>query len=93
MLPALVARDRVHDVPPQLGIGSKAALDMTGFTMTSILMIIIGIVMGGWAARANSVPESQRPIILQGPVGGLIKLVSQVGGLGLLIFGVIRLFS
>ena len=61
--------------------------------MTSIFLIIIGIVVGGWAAKANTVPESQRPIILQGPVGGLIQIVCQLGGLGLLIYGVIRLFS
>ena len=61
--------------------------------MTSILLIIVGIVIGGWAAKANTVPESQRPIILQGSVGGLIQLVCQLGGLGLLIYGVIRLFS
>ena len=61
--------------------------------MSSILLIIIGIVVGGWAAKANTVIESQRPIILQGPVGGLIQLVCQLGGLGLLIYGVFRLFS
>lgn len=61
--------------------------------MSSILLIIIGIVIGGWAAKANTVPESQRPIILQGPLGGLIQLVCQIGGLGLLIYGVVTLFS
>lgn len=59
----------------------------------SILLIIIGIVVGGWAAKANMLIESQRPIILQGPLGGIIQFVCQFGGLGLLIYGTIRLFS
>ena len=50
--------------------------------MSAILLIIIGIIVGGWAAKANTVIESQRPIILQGPLGGLIQLVCQFGGLG-----------
>lgn len=58
----------------------------------SIIMIIAGVVIGGWAAKANTVPESQRPIVLQGPVGGMIQIVCQLGGLGLLIYGVVSLF-
>jgi hypothetical protein len=61
--------------------------------MSAILLILTGIVVGGWAAKANTVIESQRPIILQGPLGGLIQFVCQFGGLGLLIYGVIKLFS
>ena len=58
----------------------------------SIIMIIAGVIIGGWAAKANTVPESQRPIVLQGPVGGMIQIVCQLGGLGLLIYGVVSLF-
>ena len=61
--------------------------------MSAVLLIIIGIVVGGWAAKANTVIESQRPIILQGPIGGLIQIFCQVGGLALLIYGVVKLFS
>ena len=60
--------------------------------MISIVLIVIGVVVGGWAAKANTVIESQRPIILQGPLGGIIQLVCQVGGLGLVIYGLVRFF-
>jgi len=61
--------------------------------MGPILLIVIGVVVGGWAAKANMLPEAQRPVILQGPLGGIIQLVCQIGGLGLLIYGVVKLFS
>jgi hypothetical protein len=60
--------------------------------MISILLIIIGIVIGGWAAKARTLPEAQRPTILQGALGGLIQFICQFGGLGLLIYGVVTLF-
>ncbi len=60
--------------------------------MEAIILIIVGIVVGGWAAKANNVPESQRPIIFQGPIGGIIQFVCQFGGFGLQIYGVILLF-
>lgn len=61
--------------------------------MSAILLIITGIVVGGWAAKANTVPESQRPIVLQGSLGGMIQVICQIGGLGLLIYGVVKLFT
>ncbi|NOS87046.1 MAG: hypothetical protein HOP34_00650 [Methylococcaceae bacterium] len=61
--------------------------------MGAILLIIIGVVVGGWAAKANQTIESQRPVILQGPLGGLIQFVCQFGGLGLVIYGLVLLFS
>lgn len=61
--------------------------------MSAILLIIIGIVVGGWAAKANTIVEPQRPVIFQGPIGGLIQFICQFGGLGLLIYGVVKLFS
>ena len=59
----------------------------------SALLIIIGIVERGWAAKANTIPEFKRSIILQGSLGGQIQLVCQLGGLGLLIYGVVKLLS
>ena len=59
----------------------------------AVLLIIIGVVVGGWAAKGYTVVESQRPIIFQGSLGGLIQIICQIGGLGLLIYGVIRLLS
>lgn len=61
--------------------------------MSAILLIIIGIVVGGWAAKANTVFEPQRPAIFQGSLGGLIQFICQFGGLGLLIYGIVILFS
>ena len=61
--------------------------------MSAILLIIIGTIVGGWAAKANTVIESQRPIILTGPIGAIIQFVCQFGGLGLVIYGVVKLLS
>ena len=61
--------------------------------MSGLILIIIGVVVGGWAAKANTVIESQRPLILQGSFGGLIQLICQLGGIGLIVYGVINLFS
>lgn len=59
----------------------------------SIILIVSGIALGGWAAKALSVPEAQRPIVFQGPVGGMIQIVCQLGGLALVIYGLVHLFS
>jgi hypothetical protein len=61
--------------------------------MSAILLIIIGAVIGGWAAKNGKVIESQRAIILTGSIGAIIQFVCQVGGLGLVIYGVVKLLS
>ncbi len=59
----------------------------------SVLMIIVGIMLGGWGAKAARTPEFLRAGIFTGPIGGLLMLIAQFGGLALLIGGVIKLFS
>lgn len=61
--------------------------------MSAILLILAGIVIGGWAAKANTMPAAQRPAVLQGSFGAIVQFVCQFGGLGLLIWGVVKLFS
>lgn len=61
--------------------------------MSAILLIIVGTVIGGWAAKNGNVIESQRAIILTGPIGGIIQFVCQFGGIGLVIYGVVKLLS
>jgi len=60
--------------------------------MNAFLLIVIGIVVGGWAAHAGTLVEQQRPAVLQGPLGSLIQFICQFGGLGLLIYGIVKLF-
>jgi hypothetical protein len=59
----------------------------------SILMILFGTMLGGWGAKAASTVESQRPVIFTGPIGGLLMLAAQFGGLSLIVVGAIMLFS
>ena len=61
--------------------------------MSSILLIIIGIVISSWATRASRVIESQRAIIFTGTLGGLIQIICQIGGVGLVIYGFANLFK
>jgi len=58
-----------------------------------VLMIVIGIALGGWGAKAGRTSEFLRPVIFTGPIGGTLMLAAQLGGLALLVGGVIALFS
>jgi hypothetical protein len=59
----------------------------------SIVLIVLGIVIGGWGAKAARTIESQRPVIFTGPVGTLLMPVAQFGGAALLIWGLVSLFT
>ncbi len=59
----------------------------------SFIYIIVGVLVGGWAASARNLPESQQPQIFYGPIGSLIQFVCQFGGLGLVIYGLVKLFT
>ena len=58
-----------------------------------ILLVIVGIVLGGWALPQYGKPEYQRAVMLQGGLGNLIHLVCTIGSAALVIGGLIALFS
>jgi hypothetical protein len=59
----------------------------------NIIMILVGVFFGGWAARGAGAPEGQKPVILTGPIGGIIQFVCIAGGAALVIWGTYGLFA
>jgi len=58
-----------------------------------VLLIIAGVVLFSWAAGNHRRIESQRAVIFTGPIGQLIHAAVTFGGIGLVIWGVVRLFA
>lgn len=58
-----------------------------------ILLIVAGVILGTLAARTHRTIETQRPVVFQGAIGGLILIAITLGGPGLIVFGLIIMFS
>lgn len=69
-------------------LGSNTAVNKD--TAMSILMIVAGLMIARFGAGLFVVGEAQGG---QSPIGGLLTLIIQLSGWGLVIWGAIRLFS
>jgi hypothetical protein len=56
-------------------------------------MILIGLFVGGWAAKGAGYPEGQKPVVLTGPIGGIIQFICIFGGAVLVIWGTYLLIA
>jgi len=65
---------------------------MKGFIVAGLIMIICGFLLGSWAYSAYRLPEFQRAVIFQGPLGSLIHMVCTLAAFFLKIAGVIWFF-
>ncbi len=59
----------------------------------SVIMILIGLFVGGWAAKGAGYPEGQKPVVLTGPIGGIIQFICIFGGAVLVIWGTYLLIA
>ena len=58
-----------------------------------VLLIIVGLMLAVFGARIFRSPDSTKPIVFTGSIGGLTVLMIQLGGWGLIVYGLMRLFS
>ncbi len=66
---------------------------LTEEKLMSVLLILVGAVLGGWAGANSTKIESQRAVIFTGPIGVTLMTVFSFGGFGLFVWGIISLFS
>ncbi len=59
----------------------------------SVVMLVLGFIIAVFGANTFRTPEPLRAAIFQGSFGGLVIFIIQLTGWGLMIYGLIKLFS